>query len=397
MSKIETPIRLDRAKEDTTELLNHPLLAGISLESLVGIGNIEQYDQTGEVIFEEGDLADKLYIILEGDVEVVKIDTETGQEFRLATLHQGDYIGETALFAAGNRSATLKTLRATRLLVLKTDNLQKQSWYSTFLHNVASGLNSRLSLTNEVTVTALRNELKEASLRLSANKLLLYMILVLSMYSIGVALAVEVATNPILSTIINTSLYLIFGGTILIFIISSPYPLSFYGLVKPKDWRKDLYEALVWTVGLIIVASILRYIAYVTIPGMEAYPMFYRPWVIDPNEIGLAIVISIIYCIFVPVQELCVRGVLQSLLYELFDNSKWRLFVAILLSNALFAAAHSHLSVYFALTVFLPGCVWGLLYARQQSLFGVTINHLIVGVWSLRVVGMMDVVEVLQR
>ena len=56
-------------------------------------------------------------------------------------------------------------------------------------------------------------------------------------------------------------------------------------------------------------------------------------------------------------------------------------------SNALFASAHVHLSLNFALVAFFAGLLWGGLFARQRQLVGVSVCHLLVGWFAFLVVG----------
>lgn len=57
----------------------------------------------GEVIFEEGDIGDRLYFILSGKVSVIR----TTADRQIATLGPGDIFGEIALFVSQTRKATV--------------------------------------------------------------------------------------------------------------------------------------------------------------------------------------------------------------------------------------------------------------------------------------------------
>lgn len=63
---------------------------------------------TGEMIIQEGDFGNCLYIIRSGRVKVVKsLEAEGGEEIILSHLEEGDYFGEMSLITGDPRSATV--------------------------------------------------------------------------------------------------------------------------------------------------------------------------------------------------------------------------------------------------------------------------------------------------
>lgn len=75
----------------------------------------------GEVLFHEGDLADRAFLVASGEVEVLKA---TGtREALLAVRSEGEVIGEMALLEAAPRSATVRARTATELLSIPRDAL----------------------------------------------------------------------------------------------------------------------------------------------------------------------------------------------------------------------------------------------------------------------------------
>lgn len=100
------------------------------------------------------------------------------------------------------------------------------------------------------------------------------------------------------------------------------------------------------------------------------------------------IVFTLTYILLSPVQEMIARGLMQSSIETFLDRTKHHIFMSIVLSNLLFATNHAHLSLWFAVMAFVPGIVWGFLYARQRSLVGVSISHAVYGVIAIKVLGM---------
>ncbi|QEG43069.1 FAD-dependent oxidoreductase [Roseimaritima ulvae] len=80
---------------DTVELKIHP--AG---------GVAQAHFEAGEIIFRQGDLGDALYIILNGEVDVIIESEDTSHV--VAVLTAGDYFGELALLNDHHRSATIQ-------------------------------------------------------------------------------------------------------------------------------------------------------------------------------------------------------------------------------------------------------------------------------------------------
>jgi CRP-like cAMP-binding protein len=81
-----------------------------------GRGATQAHYEPGEVVFEEGDTGDSLYMILAGRVEVLKRVGDETQVVR--TLAPGEYFGEMALLGRHPRSAGTRALTALDLLVL---------------------------------------------------------------------------------------------------------------------------------------------------------------------------------------------------------------------------------------------------------------------------------------
>jgi CRP-like cAMP-binding protein len=79
-------------------------------------GTARAHYEEGETIFGEGDSGDSLYMIIAGQVEVLK---RFGQEERaVGVLGPGEYFGEMALLGRDPRSATARALTSLDVLVL---------------------------------------------------------------------------------------------------------------------------------------------------------------------------------------------------------------------------------------------------------------------------------------
>ena len=73
--------------------------------------------KTGDVIVREGELGVAFYVVASGNVEVVK-GLGSGTEQVLATMDEGDFFGEMALFDNEVRSASVRAVSDVDCLVL---------------------------------------------------------------------------------------------------------------------------------------------------------------------------------------------------------------------------------------------------------------------------------------
>ena len=95
-------------------LLFPPDLAQTKLDPTSGIQ--KQHFQPGDVVFQQGDLGDSVYVIEQGQCEVWR--EENGERKLLATLNAGDYFGEMALLADQSRNATIQACTAMSVLII---------------------------------------------------------------------------------------------------------------------------------------------------------------------------------------------------------------------------------------------------------------------------------------
>ncbi len=99
-------------------LARTPIFAGLP-RRLLGRLAAQLFEKTylpGEVIFRQGDPGKGLFVVLAGEVEVLR-EAGLGSE-RLAVLRAGSAFGEMALIDELPRSATTRAATSTRLLIL---------------------------------------------------------------------------------------------------------------------------------------------------------------------------------------------------------------------------------------------------------------------------------------
>ncbi len=128
----------------------------------------------GECVFREGEPAAEMFVLLDGELEVVKL-SRSGRETRVAILGPGDIFGEMAILDHEPRSATVRSLSPVRLLRLSandTDELAVRDIhaYATVLRTVARNVSRRLRVTDSLLATITANVLDEYVVRRAEKK-----------------------------------------------------------------------------------------------------------------------------------------------------------------------------------------------------------------------------------
>lgn len=103
-----------------------PLFSAMTLEQLEAIHSCltEQHYTKGEVIFNEGDIGDEMYIVADGEVEIL-LNLDSDEPIHLATVESGSYFGEMSVLDRDPRSAAARVTQDARLFVLKGDQLKE--------------------------------------------------------------------------------------------------------------------------------------------------------------------------------------------------------------------------------------------------------------------------------
>ena len=93
----------------------------IELEEVGRIMTAEKFNES-ETVFEEGDVGDKMYVIVSGAIDIIKTSGK-GPGQILVTLHGGDFFGEMSLIEDAPRSAGAVASEETLLLSINKKDL----------------------------------------------------------------------------------------------------------------------------------------------------------------------------------------------------------------------------------------------------------------------------------
>lgn len=383
------------------------LFEGLSDEQMKVIGSSVKEKTFGknEFILREGNPGKELYLLEEGHVEVLKLDELEGKEYRISHLQAGSVFGEMVFFGKKVRSASIRTFTETKVLEISIGDLEKghPEIVEKILNNFSHHFAARLEENNEYAVLASKKLIAKEKQLNAMSRLSLQVFVVLILYQCLVSSLVYF-TNllqdnaffflemPIIIAIAVYSYYLI---------KKSGAPPSAYGLTL-QNGKKSLLESLLATVIVMVVLIGIKWVAIHLIPAYEKAPLFelsirrmgatpsaslfahWKPtltWTQILSQVSL-----FLYLLSTPLQEFIVRGVLQTSLQRTISGRN-RITMAIVISNLIFAGMHEPLFWLFPIAVFLPGLMWGWLFARHRTLIGVSLSHLILGFWAFYIIG----------
>ena len=159
----------------------------------------------------------------------------------------------------------------------------------------------------------------------------------------------------------------------------SGFPAATYGLTL-RNWKSSVRQSLLWTFLFLAALTLLKLIALQLVPAWRGMPLFSWYGFTRYPTLWQAFGLMAVYSLFSPVQEFIARGAMQSSLHEFLGGPRANLW-AVLLSSLMFTQIHLHLTPGYAAAVFFPSLFWGAMYARQRSLVGVSLSHILIGVY----------------
>jgi len=137
------------------------VLRGVGEEDMATIADLlkTRNCDTGTVLCVQGEVADSLYLIQSGTVEVINQVSDQSR-VRLAVRREGDSIGEMALIDDERRGATVCCLEPVRVLVLRRRDLQglittNPQLYIKIMMNLLREVSGRLRDADRVSSSAL--------------------------------------------------------------------------------------------------------------------------------------------------------------------------------------------------------------------------------------------------
>lgn len=139
-------------------LENIPLFRGLGDEDLIALASImdDAHPDTGKVLFKEGELAEHLYIVVSGRIQILKrVAGDAERLVGIAVLTAPEVLGEMALVMDGRRSCTAAALEPSVMIVMSKVKLAQlcadnPRLWAKLAANIAQILAGRLARMNEL-------------------------------------------------------------------------------------------------------------------------------------------------------------------------------------------------------------------------------------------------------
>lgn len=90
----------------------------------MSVAALGRFYEDGEVIVHQGDDGDCMFVVQDGEVEIVR--EEGGQEIHVGSAGRNEVLGEMAIFERQPRSATIKAKGRARVLTLDKRNFLRR-------------------------------------------------------------------------------------------------------------------------------------------------------------------------------------------------------------------------------------------------------------------------------
>lgn len=359
----------------------------------------------GECVFAEGEPnPGRLFVVLEGEVSLCNrgkaFSTRAMMDYEIAVRGKNDVLAALSFLDGGAFSSSAFAKTPLTIAVLDFSGPMPPEARKLRPALVAE-LRRKLTMDARASVSerlgSLEQEAEFARYKHAVARIVVTTLALLSAYTLllgllpifMVALTVNFAISPFVIVLFAASL-----GPV---ILRSGFPPSFFGL-QTANWKSALAFSVAASLAFIAAGAALKWILINTTETLAGLSLFgvadVKVGMHDAMMSPLYWVAVGLYLLLTPIQEFVARSCLQAPLYAFLNGPDfWRKVWSILVSNLVFAAAHSHISFAFAMTAFIPGLFWGWIFARTNSLLAAATSHFMIGGAGIFLFGIEDVVK----
>jgi CRP-like cAMP-binding protein len=387
--------------EDVPFFAQLPLERREALEQHISIRSFA----AGEHVLEEGEAnPGRLYAVLEGEAGLCNraksVSTGTMAEYETGSRGKHEIIGAISFLDGEPFSSGVLAKTPLTLAVLDFSGADLSPASRKLKAAVVAGL--RRDLTSELRhsimshVDSVQNEAEFARYKSAVSRIVVTTLTLLSFYTLLLGLLPQFTMALTVNFAITPFIIAVFAGVMGPVIAYSGFPPPFFGL-QTANWKAALGFSVLASLGFIAAGAVLKLILIHTTQTFASLSLF---GVADVRQDMHQVMMSPLYWVAVglyliltPLQEFVARCCLQAPLFAFLNGTLfWRHVWSILVSNLVFAAAHSHISFTFAVAAFIPGLFWGWIFARTNSLIAASASHFMIGGAGIFLFGIEEII-----
>lgn len=363
---------------DLNKLKSQRLLKGLTDKELNIVREelISESYKANETIIEEGSLTTDLYLLVEGEVSILKWDENRKFQIPLGTLDSGEMFGEMSFMDSTPRSSSVKADSEVRVLKLSKERLlegtaEEKEILSKIYLNIALVNINRLRDSNKIFEKNFRSHMRTFQFRQDMGIILIYQLIIMSFCAfLGAFFEAEERLRQYIPWIVG-----ILPTSFLIKKFS--YGRAHYGL-NLYGWKKVIPISLGISLIIIALLTMLHYVFQTQ--SVEKWVVFWRHHRLTAPEIPLALNL-ILYFFFAFGEELVCRGVMQTTLQEFLDDSQG--IKTVFLNAFLVSLLHLPFGYIVSINALFSSLLLGPIFLKQKTILGVFIIHFLVGFFIL--------------
>ncbi len=396
-----------RVRGRHVEIPKNPLFACLSRQQLrLVLPHIKfKKYKHGRVLLQEGARnPGKIYIILDGQISITKEGVSPLEsrpaDYELAVLRRAEIFGELSFVDGKPSSVSFLAKTDVTLAVADLSASRRRQTVRRVREIVASKLRSHLARQADESVILRMNSLQLenqlAAYRSGVGHIVMTILCVLSVYTLTLSFLPAFKNETHANFALSPLIIILFALTFSLVIATSGLPARFFGL-QLDNWREALALSVRASVLFLLAFLFVKWLLISTSPSFAGVSLLGGADVelggkVSPSATWYWLAFGI-YLLLTPMQEFVARSGIQAPLYAFLHGSEQkRRWCSIIASNLVFTAGHAHISLAFALAAFLPGILWGWVFAKTNSLLAAAVSHVIVGCTGLFLFGIEGVV-----
>lgn len=318
----------------------------------------------GDYIIRENECSEDLYFIKEGEVEVVKKNETTGQEFVINKLYEGDVIGEMAFIDRQPRSSSVRAANkpvSVYKFSVNWSDPHLSSLYTKILEKVVQTTMLHLRTINKDYVQNLKEHIRQVNEQNDFGCFFIFMVTIYTLNSFAKLFLSFALIDSHFVSLINFTL-LLFLPTIG-FVYYMGYSFENFGLTFKRTWQT------------------LKETFFIAIGGLSLFGLIYSAWIGWPlflEYLSKTIpyffsMYAIMIFLYVFSLEFVARGTIQTSLQKFLAHHKE--IGAVLLTAILIWPTNLYFGFGISFLKFLLDLFLGFVFIRQKNLIGVSILH----------------------